>query len=672
MGSEQLLLLAFGLLALGALVTAVYAGNWRRAGYTAVVFTAAAAVTLWVLAAGVFLSGAVGTREFLTFSPLGASLAFHIDRLSSIFLIIVPFVALAAMLYSIDYMRKAHPDDSPRRYYPFALLLVAAILGVVTSSDLLFFFIFWECMTLTSWVLVWFDRGNEVKVRAAWLYFVVTHAAAACLLIAILVTRSRSGSFAFTDMAAGLAYLQASTPWLFHVVLGLFFIGFATKAGMFPFGGWLPPAHAAAPSPVSAFLSGIIVKIGIYGIIRTFLGFLPPSEASVIWGGIIAVLGTASIFIGTLAALGQDDAKRVLGFHTIGQVGYMLLGIGTGLFFLRSNPVLASIALIAGLYHVINHSCYKSLLFLNVGAAEYRTGTRDLNKLGGLGALMPVTMAAAVIASLSIAGIPPFNGFVSKWLIYQTTILGGIEAPLFLLLGVVAMFISLVTLASFMKLLGSIFLGKPAPYPKETAGEVPASMQLAQIELAAACIVLGVVPILPLAVLYSAAGDILGSGVVPSYAALFGASRSGIATSSGVAAGAWNPPYMIAALLVCCLGAYVVTRLARATSRQTESWYGGEEATADEVRYRAHGFVLPFKEVFANIYPSIPVPRVQALQIVRKILDFDKWLYNPFVKTGGWMVDRFSRTHIGVPQMYMIWQLAGVILVMAALFALFR
>jgi len=228
----------------------------------------------------------------------------------------------------------------------------------------------------------------------------------------------------------------------------------------------------------------------------------------------------------------------------------------------------------------------------------------------------------------------------------------------------------LVTLASFMKLLGSIFLGKPAAvYSEKATREVPAGMQIPQIALAAVCVVLGVAPILPLTLLYGAAGDVLGPASVPAFTSMFGSNPLAI-TLGGV--GVWNPAVIVGVLLVCTLGAYLISRAAHAPSRQTEGWYGGEEAEPDEIRYRAHGFCLPFKQVFAKVYPIVPIPKARFLQFVGKILDFDKWIYNPLVRTGGRMTDRLSRTHSGVPQLYLLWQLAGVIAVLALLFILVR
>lgn len=668
--SEYLLYFGFVLLVAGAVASSLAARSLRAAGYVAVAFTALACAALWTVAARVFAGGDVVVKTGLAFQPLKAALVFHIDKLSAVFVVVLTFVGLAATIYAVEYIRKVYPTSSPSRFYMPALLLIASMVGVVTVSDLFFFFIFWELMTLTSWVLVWFDRENEAKVRAAWFYFVVIHAATGCMLAAALIVYSQSHSFAFADIARATAQMAQSNPALLHVVLGLFFVAFVTKAGMFPLGGWLPEAHPAAPSPASAIFSGAMIKTGIYGVVRFFFAFLGTAGPAATWGGIIASLGAISIFVGTLTALRQDDVKRVLSFHSIGQIGYMLLGVGTSLFFIHTNPYLAIVGLVAGLYHVINHACFKSLLFLNAGSAEYYTGTRDLNLMGGLGKLMPVTMATAVIASLSIAGIPPLNGFASKWLIYQSGLNAGIIAPLFLPLLLAAIFSSIATLASFMKMLGSMFFGHLATNGRDITRDVPAAMNVSQLGLSAACILLGVAPVLPVLLLYGVAREIIG-GSLPAFSGIFGSSSSGITLSLGHAVtGVWNPAVIIVALAASGLVAYAISRSARAPARETQPWYCGEEELSAEVRYRAHGFLLPFKAAFAGLYPSIRIPRIPALGRLKTVLDMDNWLYGPLVRAGSRLTDLLARTHSGLPAVYMLWQVIGMALTLLILFIL--
>jgi hydrogenase-4 component B len=294
----------------------------------------------------------------------------------------------------------------------------------------MFFIVFWEIMTLTSWALVVYERENKESLKAGFIYFIVTHIATGCLILGAVVLYSHTSdlTFRFEALRASLTALLATNPALVHLILALFFIGFATKASTLPFGFWLPLAHPVAPSSFSAVLSGVMIKAGIYGMARLFCTILPISTCSQTWGIVIALFGTFSIFIGTMAALTQDDSKRLMAFHSIGQVGYMFLGLGAGFYFLPINPAVGTIALVGGLFHMINHSWFKSCLFLNAGAVMYKTGTRDLNKIGGLFSLMPWTGITALIASLSIGGIPPFNGFASKLVLFESSIIAGKEA----------------------------------------------------------------------------------------------------------------------------------------------------------------------------------------------------------------------------------------------------
>ena len=674
MSFAEIFAAVFGLLLVGALVTAARGLSWRAAGYIAIIFAAAATAAVWKLAAQVFISGPIEINQRLvTFRILNASLNFHIDALSAIFLVVVPLVSLCAMLYSIEYMRRRHYEESPSRYYPFTLLLLASIIGVVTVSDLFFFFIFWELMTLTSYFLVVFDRESEKKVQAGIPYFVATHIATALMYIAGIIIYSRCGSFAFSDIKLCISEIMHLTPWLGHIILALFLLGFATKAGIFPLGGWLPLAYPSAPSPATAAFSGSMTKLGIYGIVRVFFEFLPVSNSNSSWGMIIATLGAISIFIGTITALKQDDYKRLLSFHIIGQIGYILLGVGIGVAFVGISPSIAAIGLIAGLFHLVNNAIYKSLLFLNVGAVEYWTDERNLNKVGGLGVLMPLTFTATVIASLSIAGVPPFSGFASKWLIYHAAIHGGLTMPLLLILGLVGIFISTVTLASFMKMLGVLFLGKFHTDGEQIKGEVPLTMRLPQYLLALLCILFGVVPVLPLVFLYKAAASALPAESMPAFTGLFGHNASGLMLSfGGSTVGIWNPALAVAALAICAAISYIIFKAGAAPSREVDSWYCGEEFAPELVRFRSHGFVLPFKQSFDKMYPAIKIPKLQVPGFLQKLFDFDSWLYNPVISAGSRLSEKFSRTHAGIPQMYMLWQVVGAVLVIGALFLIVR
>ena len=680
----EYLMLGMGALVVGAILTAVFGRSWRISGWIAMLATAVAGVFVWRASLKVFLlgpseSGSLWEMSRMGLSGLKASLQFRIDGLSAAFLCIISLTAFCAILYAMRYMEHRY-ERGAGLFYPFQLLLLASVLGVLASSDMFFFLIFWEFMSLAAYAGIVFDRESESSLRAGIRYFVITHIATACMIFGAIMLYMRGGDFSFSTMAMALSQFFAQSPLLAHLALLLFLIGFGTKAGMFPLGGWLPDAYPAAPSPATALFAGSMTKLGIYGIIRIFIGFLTAfglekagiGEACQIWGCVIAILGTASIFIGTLSALNQDEGKRLLSFHIIGQIGYMLLAAGIAVFFIKINPILSMLALIASIYHLVNNMTYKSLLFLNVGAAEYATGTTNLNKMGGLSRIMPLTAVTAVIASLSIAGVPPFNGFASKWLIYHVSLEGGLRIWVFLGLGIVAMFISIVTLASFMKLLGAAFLGELSTNGAKPHGETPATMVIAQGLLALVCIIFGVLPVVPLMGLYPAACSVM-PYVPPSYTDLFGANLMGLTLRFGDRlVGVWNPVLALMALLACGVISYIIFRLGAAPVRETANWYCGEEYDPELVRFRAHGFVQPFKKAFSDIYPHFGVPRAQVPEFLRKIFDIDSWLYSPIVRSGANLTEKFSHTHSGLPQLYMLWQIAGVVLVITALLLILR
>jgi hydrogenase-4 component B len=581
----------------------------------------------------------------------------RIDPLSAIFLAIVAVIALLSTLYSVRYMEH-YAHDKVAKFFPILLLCVASMTGVLVCTDFLFFLIFWESMTLTSYFLVTFESENAASQRAGLKYFIITHGATLCMAAAALLLWRTSGSFSFDAIRQTLSAMLTARPFLANAIIFLFFLGFATKAGLLPMGDWLPDAHPVAPSGMSATLSGALVKLGIYGLIRLFCSFLVVSPSLKIWGIILALAGTGSLFVGTLTALRQTDTKRLMAFHTIGQIGYICLGLGVGVYCLDMYPALATIALAGAILHAVNHACFKSCLFLGAGSVLYRTGERDMDKLGGLAAFMPYTTGTTTIASLSIAGVPPLNGFTSKWLIVAGCLLTGMRFPLFLVLGLIALFISLATLASFLKVLGSVFLGRA----DENLGikEVPISMIVPQVVLAALCVLLGIFPQLVLRFVGHAI-----EGVTAMPVAGVNASRmwGGLFLIDGSPVAFWSPLAILTVLAVLALLSYAIQRAGGARTRSVPVWYCGEEHAAATVRYPASSFYLPFKHAFQGIYPSgkVHVPKFPAP--LRRALDFDQWLYRPTVKVIDTAADRISRTHVGILQIYLLWIVIGAIVV---------
>jgi hydrogenase-4 component B len=640
----------------------------KLCGYLAAATIMAINVLIFMIVYQVFTTSVPFVAgPLFTIPGIGAELVITIDKLSAVFLSLIGIVALLAALYSVDYM-DSYPKEGLARFYPFLVLFAASMAMVVSVSDLFFFFIFWEFMTLSSYFLVIFEKDDPTVLRAGFKYLIMTHIGTVCMFIAAFVLQSFGHSFRFEQIGLGLGQLASASPFGLHIVLGLFFVGFATKAGVYPFGTWLPDAHPAAPSGVSAILSGVMIKMGIYGILRVFLYLLPVTPASFLWGNIIAVFGTISIVIGTLNALVQKDSKRLLAFHSIGQIGYVLLAAGIGISFIRDYPAIAAIAVIAGLYHMVNHAFFKSLLFLNAGSVLYRTGLKDLNKLGGLWSLMPVTAVTAAVASLSISGIPPFNGFASKWLIYQVSILGGIKLPLFVICGVAAVFISAVTMASFIKFFSTAFLGD---MPGEISGltskkKIGLNMKVSQVILSLFCLLLGLLPVLPAAALYGALSNSALAPALPQFSALFNSSAGGLEVLlDGKTVGVWKPLLIFTVFLGLVVLSYVLTKLAGSKKRIVDVWLCGECYDKEQVRYRAHSFYLSFQNVIEKwFFPHISSPSGKSTGKVYQALDFDHKFYYPFVSGIMKFAGKLKKTHNGMPHLYLLWQVMGIIVVM--------
>lgn len=660
--------IAFVTLVAGAILCALLR-SWRIAGWLAVVVVAIATVLGWSDAVRVIAQGESLHSTIAMLPLIGSSIAVNLDPLGAGFLVVITTVALFATIYSIGYMNRQNDSERPVSYYTPLLLFIAAMMGVVSVSDWLVFFALWELMTLASYILVVFNREDPVVLRAGLKYFVITHIASAFLLLTILALWQKSGSFEFDIQTNAMVH---STLWLRTMLLAFLLIAFATKAGIFPVGDWLPDAHPAAPSSISAILSGAMIKLGAYGVLRVFWANMLQSDIAAsefrVWGIIIAVLGTVSAFVGGLTAMRENDFKRQLAFSSIGQTGYIFLAMGIGIALLKTQGLesIAALALLGAGFHILNDALYKSLLFMNAGSVLYSTGTSDLRKVGGLATVMPWVAAAAFIGVLSLSGLPPTNGFASKWVIYQSSISAGLRFAPFLIVAVIAFFAGLTTFAYSLKFFyGTAFLGSPTlEYePKR----LPRTMTVAQVALAVICIVIGLVP--------ATAVKVVGAVLQIQKESLYRIGSFGeLATVPGVhpLSAYWNPVGLGLALFICVLFAEFIKRLARPQRRTVPNWYCGEEHLEHEVRFRAQDFYAPFNEVFARVYPRLPVPRLAALRNIRRVLDLDSWLFRPIVNFSAGFVSKVSKTHAGTPQLYMIWQIAGMIVVFAILFLIIK
>ena len=396
--------------------------------------------------------------------PLGIGLV--LDNVSVLMLLTINLISFMSTLYSVQYMDKY---TSKVRFYSLFLLMVTGMNGLVLTGDLFNLYVFLEIASIASYALVAFGCRHE-ELEASFRYIVLGSVASSFILLAIGIVYALTGTL---NMAQIANTIGTDFKAIHAFVIGLFIAGFGIKAALVPFHTWLPDAHPSAPTPISAMLSGVVIKtLGIYAMVRVLynvIGITPMVSL------ILLVLGALSIMVGVLLALGQDDMKRTLAYHSISQIGYVMLGIGLG----------TRLGIAAGLFHLMNHAVFKSLLFLNAGSIEYATGTRDYSKMGGLKAKMPVTAATSMIASMSISGVPPFNGFWSKLFI----VVAAVQAERY---GFAAWAVigSILTLASFTKLQKRAFYEEPKEAYK-VAKEVPALMQASMIGLAVLCVGMG-------------------------------------------------------------------------------------------------------------------------------------------------------------------------------------
>jgi multicomponent Na+:H+ antiporter subunit D len=401
------------------------------------------------------------------------------DGFNSIIVCIINLIGFLAIFYSISYIKRYTAENY---FYALFCLLIGGMNGVVLSGDLFNIFVFLEISVISSYALVAFGvEKNELE--ASFKYQVLGGLASFLILFGIGFIYWKTKTLNIADIRA--AFSNGYDKKYYLIVQLLILSGFGLKAAIIPFHAWLPDAHSSAPSPISAMLSGVFIKaVGIYVIIRLFFNMFVISEGMAI---LITTLGTMSMVIGVFLAIGQWDFKRLLAYHSISQMGYVVMSVGMGMILVSRGlkPDVASLAITGGIYHLINHAAFKGLLFLNAGAIEYATGTRNLKDMGGLAKVMPVTSATSFIASMSISGVPPFNGFFSKLIIIIAAILAR-----FYLLAALAVIVSIITLASFLKFQRYAFYGKPEKPVSPELKEVPFPMLFSMIVLSIICLLL--------------------------------------------------------------------------------------------------------------------------------------------------------------------------------------
>ncbi len=445
-----------------------------------------------------FVTAAVAGRPLLAEGPVlqqlswlgeAVNLRLALDGFSLFMLLAVSLVGLAACLFSIDYMEHY---GAKANYYALFLIMIAGMNGLVLATDLFAVYLFLEVAAVASYALVAFGLGHD-ELEAAFKYLMLSVVASAFILASIAVVFGMTGSLDFAAVAKALQELNAGA--VVGIASAFFILGFGLKAALIPFHAWLPDAHPSAPAPISAVLSGLLIKVsGVYAMTRVFLNVFGMTPAL---STVLMTLGALSMVVAAFLALGQKDMKRMLAYSSISQVGYIVLGIGIG----------TPLGIAGGLFHLFNHALAKGLLFLTSGSVQQATGTRNLDEMGGLAKRMPVTAATSLVGALSIAGVPPLNGFWSKLIIIMALIQAG--HPVFAL---IAVLVSVLTLWYYLLIQRKAFFGK-LNEKWAAVKEAPFWMTAATVLLALLCVGIGILFSSTITTWVQPAADVLAEGV---------------------------------------------------------------------------------------------------------------------------------------------------------------
>ncbi len=527
-------------------------------------------------------------------------MSFTIDRLSAFFIGTTSFVGAAISIdslgYVTEYVGKRHLGLLISLYNVLLLLLHV----LIASSNFILFLFAWEVMSFTIYFLIVYEHEDYASRRAGFVYVVMSHVGTVLLVAVILLLSLHTGSFEFAGIRNGIAHV----PPLVKSAIFLFtLVGFGVKAGIVPFHIWLPEAHPATPSSISALMSGVVIKTGIYGIIRVSIDLLGSGPAW--WGILVLAIACVSAVLGVLYALMEHDLKRLLAYHSIENIGIILMGVGAALVFnATGNKVVAALALTAGLYHVLNHATFKGLLFLGAGSVVHGTHSRNIEELGGLAKRLPYTSLFFLIGAVAISALPPLNGFISEWLTFQALLLGFTAADLVVKI-TVPVAVALLALtgalaaACFVKAFGITFLGQPRSDEAAHAHESSKSMLFAMAVLSLGCLVLGLFPGLALSVLNPLAGSLFGTGTT------MPVSLSGLSAVLQPSPSTSLSPSAILILLVAFMGLPIIAGAligGKMKKRIAKTWACGIETLKPRMQYTATGFSKPIRLIFSSIY----------------------------------------------------------------------
>lgn len=648
------LLVIFGALAAGAAAALLSpSGPWaRRLSLSLALVGCLAALAVGL---GALQNGTVWSWQAASLlQPLGG-VTLRLDPLGAFFLVIVALSGIPASLYGFGYLR--HLDTRPRGRAVHALtnIFLAGMYAVPLADNVAAFLFAWEAMAVSSYLLIVSDPEDETAVAAGAWYVVMTHGGFLALLAAFLLLAQGQG----LEFDAMRATAGALSPAATSAVVLLAIAAFGSKAGLVPLHVWLPRAHPAAPSHISALMSAAMVKLGVYGIVRVLFDLMPPLPLG--WGAMLLALGVVTALTGVLYSVAETHLKRILAYSTIENVGLIFVGLGFALLMRGyGHGGLAAMGLMVALLHTLNHAVFKTLLFLASGAVIHGTRTSSLEALGGLIKRMPHTAALCLVGILALAAVPPLNGFTSEWLTFQLLIAGArYTAPslaimLPLALAAVALVAGLAALSA-VRLFGIGFLALPRSDGARDAHEAPFAMRAAMALPAAMCIVLGVMPTLALTPLAAVTSDL-------------GLPMGQLDTGTSLVlplVGSRLSPVAIAALVaVGVVGAAVASRMRRRPVRIDSAWNCGRIVHSPRTEYTAAAFAEPLKRVFTGFYRPTHEVTVDvhpaSPYFVRAITlraDLAPWMeqaiYGPVVRAAQWSAGQASRFHTGSIHWYL-------------------
>jgi hydrogenase-4 component B len=651
--SEWCILLAIAIAASSGVIGLLFSRD-ATSGQWLTTLLAALGAGLGLVGLGIFWATGNSSPIQCKWSLPGAEFQVAMDGLSAIFLAPVFLISLLGNVYGLSYWEQTEHPGNGRKLRFFYGVLTAGMGTLLIARNSILFLFGWEAMALSAYFLVVTEDHDQEVCEAGWIYLVAAHVATLCVFALFAFLRAASGSFALLPLGG-----SSLSPHTATAIFALSLVGFGLKAGIMPFHFWLPGAHAVAPSHVSAIMSGVIIKMGIYGLLRiTSLLPSPPVE----WGAVLLVLGAVSGVLGVAYANGQHDLKRLLAYHSIENIGIITLGIGLALIgrsLGRFDLVLLGLA--GGLLHVWNHAIFKSLLFLSAGSAIHAVHTREIDQLGGLAKVMPQTALGFLVGAVAICGLPPLNGFISELLIYLglfRTLEGGTGSFAGAAFAVPALaIIGTLATACFVKAYGIVFLGSARSEHAQQARESPLAMTAPMFVLVACCVVIGLAPLLVV--------PILEIGIAAWLPELNG-TGAGITTLAPLR---WIT--LMNGMLLAGLsggGAWLWSRLRSGGSEQRATWACGYAAPAPRMQYSSSSFAQMVVALFAwalrprvlkpGTLPLFPAATRFQSEVPDTVLD-DAVL--PTVRFGAGLLSWFRVFQQGSTQAYLLYLFVALI-----------